>query len=125
MNLQCSFINFLLKIKLDFGSNIMSIFVYKTATTNLIVGVKFFYIICKAILLLLFASKYCNKDLLRLILIYFEIVKLNNYNMHYLSFLFCLKKLLHLPTLHIKIKKNKDFCIKLLAFLEHIIKSFE
>lgn len=41
--------------------------------------------------------------------------------------LYCLvwlKGASHLPTLRTKIQSNKDFCMRLLAFLEHIIKYF-
>lgn len=51
---------------------------------------RFFYIIYKTILFLLFTNKSCNKKLLKLILTYFKIVKTNNYGIFHLH---CLVKI--------------------------------
>lgn len=85
---------------------------------------KFFYIICKSILLSLFIRKYLTKGLLGLVLIYFKTTKINNFSIIYLYCLIWLKKVLYLLILYIKFLKNKIFCIKLLLFLKHIIKCF-
>lgn len=89
---------------------------------NLVAVVKFFYIIYKMILLSLFISEHYDKGLFRLVSTYFEIVKINNYNIFYLYYLIWLKKVLHLLILYTKIQENKDFHIRLLVFLEYIIK---
>lgn len=44
--------------------------------------------------------------------------------MFYLHCLIYLKKASYLPNLCAKIQGNIDFCIRLLAFLKHIIKCF-
>ena len=44
--------------------------------------------------------------------------------MLYLHCLVWLKKVLYLPNLCAKIQGNKGFCMRLLAFFEHIIKYF-
>lgn len=44
--------------------------------------------------------------------------------MLYLHYLLCLKEVLYLLTLYVKIQGNGDFCMKLLPILEHIIKYF-
>lgn len=44
--------------------------------------------------------------------------------MLYLHCLIQFKRVSHLPILHTKIQGNKEFCMKLLAFLESIIKCF-
>lgn len=100
----------------------MSIFACKTAIINLVAMAKFFYVICKAVLLSLFVSEYCDRGLFGLISTYFEIIKTNSCNMLYLYCLIWLKRASHLLTLHTKIQGNEDFCMKLLAFLENIIK---
>ena len=107
---------------MDLGSDVVFTFARKTSTMNLVVIAKFFHIICKKILLSLFASKYCDGSLLKPISTYFDMIKINGCNMFYLHYLVWLKKESYLLTLYAKIQENKDFCMRLLAFLEHIIK---
>ena len=54
--------------------------------------------------------------------IYFGIIETNGYDMLHLHCLVWLKRALYLPTLYAKIQDNKDFYVRLLAFLECIIK---
>lgn len=91
---------------------------------NFVAIEKFFYIICKVILLYLFANKHYNRNLSEIISICFKKIETNNYNMRYFYYLVWLKRALYLPTLYSKIPKNIDFCIRLLAFLKYIIKYF-
>lgn len=74
----------LAEIESNLRLQVVSIFVYKTATINLIAMVKFFYIIYKAVLLSLFINKYYDGGLLELVSTYFGIVKINSCNMFYL-----------------------------------------
>lgn len=112
------------KVELDSELDIISIYLYKIAIINLVAIVKFFYIICKTILLSLFTIEHYDKGLLKAVLKYFRIVKINYYNIYYLYYLIWLKKISYLPTLYAKIYKNKDFYMKLLVFLKYIIKCF-
>lgn len=112
----------LVKIKWDLRLNIASVFAYKKNTINQVAMVKFFHIIYKRVLLSLFVSRYHNRNLLKLALIYFVIIKINGCNMLYLYCLFYLKEVSYLPIFCKKIWENKDFCIKLLTILEYIIK---
>lgn len=122
INLWCLLIIRLAKVKLDLRSNIMSVFAYKTAAINQVAVTKFFDITCKTVLLSLFASEHYNGNLLGLVSIYFEIVKTNCHSIFYLYCLVWLKETSHLSILRPKIWENKKFCIRLLVFLEHIIK---
>lgn len=88
---------------MDLKVDITFVFVCKIATINLVAVGKFFHIICKEILLSLFASRSCNGGLLELVSTYFDIVKTNGCGMLYLHYLVLLKRALHLPTLRIKI----------------------
>lgn len=83
---------------------------------------KFFDIIYKSVLLSLFVSQYHDSGLLGPVLIYFGIVETNSCDMLYLHCLVWLKRASHLLTLHVKIQENEEFHIRLLAFLEYIIK---
>lgn len=109
-------------VELDLGVDIASFFVRKTATMNPVAMAKFFYIICKGVLLSLFTSGSCDRGLLEPVSIYFGKVKTNSYGMLYLHCLVWLKEVSHLPTLCTKIQGNEDFCVGLLTVLEHIIK---
>lgn len=71
-------------VKLELGSDIVSVFTCKTATINPVAIAKFFHIIYKVVLLSLFTSEYCDGDLLGLISTYFGKVEINGYNMLYL-----------------------------------------
>lgn len=112
------------RIELDLGLDVTSIFACKTATMNLIAVAKFFHIICKMVLLSLFVSECHDGGLLRLVSTYFGMVETNSRNMFYLYYLVWLKKASYLPTLRAKIQDIKDFRMRLLLFLEHIIKCF-
>lgn len=89
---------------------------------NPVAVAKFFNIICKAVLLSMFASQYRDNDLLEPVLIYFGIVETNSHVILHLHCLVWFKRVSHLSILPTKIRKNEEFYIKLLAFLEHIIK---
>ena len=107
---------------MNLGSDATSLFIHKTAIINQVAMAKFFHIICKELLLSLFASGCRYRDLLEPVSIYFGTVKINGCGILHLHCLVWLKKALYLPTLCIKIEDNKDFCIRLWVFLEHIIK---
>ena len=66
-DLWCLPIIYLAKIELDLKLIVLSIFGYKIADINPIDVANFFYIIYKTVLLFLFASKYFDRDLFRLI----------------------------------------------------------
>lgn len=121
-DLWCLFVIRLVGVEFDLGSDVAFVFAHKITTINPVAVVKFFYIICQAILQTLFASEHRHRDWLGSVLTYFGTIKTNGRNMLYLYYLFWLKKASHLLTLHGKIYKNKDFCMRLLAFLEYIIK---
>lgn len=74
------------------------------------------------ILLSLLRSKHCDGGLLRSVSIYFRSIKTNGYSMLHLHCLIRFKGVLHLPTLYTKIQGIKEFYMRLLAFLEYIIK---
>ena len=110
-------------VELDLRSDVASIFSCKTATMNPMAMAKFFYIIYEGVLLLLFINGCHNGGLLGPISTYFGIIETNAHSiLHFYCFVW-LKRESHLPTLHIKIQENKDFYMRLLAFLEYIIKS--
>lgn len=102
-NLQNSLVIYLARVRLNLGSNIAFVLIYKIATMNLMAIAKFFYIIFKIVLLFLFASRYYDKELLELVSIYFNTIKPNSNNIRYLHYLIELKGLLHLLTLYAKI----------------------
>lgn len=85
---------------------------------------KFFHVIYKVVLLFLFSNKYYVEDLFGLISIYFKTIKINDYSIFYLHCLIWLNWILYLSTLYTKIQENKDFYMRLLVFLEYIIKYF-
>ena len=109
-------------VELDLGANIASVFARKTATMNPVAVAKFFHIICEGVLLSLFASGSRDGGLLGPVSTYFGTVETNGRGMLHLHCLVWLKGASHLPTLRAKIQGNEDFRVRLLAFLEHIIK---
>lgn len=113
----------LVGVKLDLESKVASVFAYKIATMNLVPIAKFFDITYKTVLLSLFVSEYCDSGLLEPISTYFGTVETNSCGILHLYYLFWLKEVLHLPTaLCAKIRENEEFCMRLLVFLEYIIK---
>lgn len=122
VNLENLLIIHLIKVKLYLKVDIASVFIYKIAIISPVAIAKFFHIIYKAVLLFLFISRSCNRSLLRLILTYIDIIKINGCSILYLHYLVWLKEISHLLILHTKIQSNKDFYIRLLTFLEYIIK---
>ena len=94
----------------------MFVFVCKTGIMNPVAITKFFDIICKVVLLFLFTSEHCDGDLLKPILTYLRIIKINDCSMLYLHCLVWLKRASHLPTLCVKIWEKEKFCMNLLAF---------
>lgn len=99
----------LARVELDLGSDVAFIFTRKTATINLVAMAKFFYIICKRVLLFLLASRCHNEGLLGPILTYLCIVETDVYGMLYLNCLVWLKEALYLPNLYAKIQETKIF----------------
>ena len=71
-------------VKLDLGSDIISVFARKTTTMNPVAVAKFFHIICKKVLPSLFASGGCDGGLLGPVSIYLSTVKTNGQGMLYL-----------------------------------------
>lgn len=112
----------LAEVELDLRLNIASVFTYKTGTINPVAVAKFFHIIYKEVLLSLFASGSCDGGLLRSVSIYFGIVEINGCGIVHLHCLVWLKGASHLPILRAKIQGNEDFRVRLLIFLEYIIK---
>lgn len=74
----------LIWVELDLRSDIASIFVRKTAIMNPVAVVKFFYIICKGVLLYLLKNKKWDGGLLGPVSTYFSLVKTNGCGMLYL-----------------------------------------
>lgn len=123
-DLWCPLITYWTRIELDLGSNVVSVFVRKTATMNPVAMAKFFNFTYKTVLLSLFVSEYHDGGLWGPVPTYLGTIKINDRDIFYLPCLVWLKKASHLPTLRIKIRENEEFCIRLLAFLEYIIKCF-
>lgn len=72
---------YLAKIELNLDKKSKSAFVQRMAIINLVIVVKFFYIICKALFVSLLVTGEVKKILLRLILNYFVIIKINWHKM--------------------------------------------
>lgn len=87
IDLQCLFIIFLVAVKLNSGLNVDFIFTHKTTTINLVTIAKFIHIICKEVLFSLFINEYHDRKILKPVLLYFETVKKNGYNIFHLYFL--------------------------------------
>lgn len=102
-DLQNSFVICLARVELDLKADITSVFTRKIATINLMAVAKFFYIICKAVLLSLFINESCDRGLLGPISTYFGTVKTNGCGMFHLQCLIQMKRASHLPTLCAKI----------------------
>lgn len=124
LHLYCPFIMRLAKIVLDLRSDIGLVLACKTVTMNIMAVIKVFYIICKAVLLSLFTCKHLNRGLLGPRFTCFGMVKIDGYNIFYLHCFVWLTKVSYLPILYTKTQENKVFCMRLLAFLEYIIKCF-
>ena len=102
-DLQCPLVMRLAGVELDLGSDVASVFARKTATMNPVAVAKFFHIICKAVLLSLFASEHLDGGLLRPVSTFFGTVETNGCDMLHLHCLVWLKGASHLPTLRAKI----------------------
>lgn len=90
-------------MKLDLGKDIQFTFRQKTVIINLLTVIKFFCIIYNALFLLLFTIGQIEKGLLRLILNFSVISKINSHSILYLYYLVWLKSILYLAMLNFKI----------------------
>lgn len=120
----CPIIICLVGVELHLKANIVFVFICIIAIMNLMVVVKFFDITYKTILLFLFGSELYDGGLLRPVLMNFGTIKTNDCNILYLHYFVWLKEASHLLILCKKIQENIKFCMKLLAFLEYIIKCY-
>ena len=83
-DLQYLFVICLARVELDLESDVAPVFARKTAIINPVTMAKFFDIICKAVLLSLFANEHHDGGLLGPVSTYFKIVKTNDCGMLYL-----------------------------------------
>lgn len=78
-------------------------------TMNFVALVKFFYIICDAIIMFLLDVGQIVKELFRSISNYFAIVEINNCKILQLHCLVWLRDISHLVTLQFQIQSNIEF----------------